>query len=351
MAKNPPPNNNLAKAGTNRRVTSYDVARLAGVSQSAVSRCFKPGGSASAKTREKVMAAAKELGWQPNALARGLITQRSNIVAVLISGNVNLYYPEVLFALTQRLSEEKLRVMLFTVDTEDDVDPILDQISQFQVDAVISASHMKREHAERFEETNTPVVFFNRFFDDISSDVVFCDPEPQTRELIKILTSLGHRDIGIVAGPVSNMVSRTRVRGIKIAAEALGATIVGEAVGDFTYESGSAALHRLLEQPNRPTAIVCANDMMALGLIDEARTVLGLRVPDDLSVSGYDGIATARLSSYDLTTIRQPIGRMCDAAVAILKDQLDRPDRTYEKRVFEGLLINGSTIADISTSA
>ena len=349
MGKNQPQNKKREALNipAGRRVTSYDVARLAGVSQSAVSRCFKPGGSASAKTREKVLAAAKELGWQPNALARGLITQRSNIVAVLISGNVNLYYPEVLFALTHRLSEEKLRVMLFTVDSEDDVDPVLDQISQFQVDAVISASHMRREHAERFEETNTPLVFFNRYFEDRSSDVILCDPEPQTRQLVKRLSDQGHSRFAVVSGPATNMVSRTRLRGVRAAVEAEGGTIITEAPGDFTYESGAAALHRLMECTERPTAIVCANDMMAMGLIDEARTDFRKRVPEDLSVTGFDGIATARLASYDLTTIRQPIGRMCDAAVAVLREQLDRPERTYEKRVFEGLLIDGATIGPV----
>lgn len=351
MGKNQPPNSNSAQARVSgkRRVTSYDVARLAGVSQSAVSRCFKPGGSASAKTREKVLAAAKELGWQPNALARGLITQQSNIVAVLVSGNLNLYYPEVLFSLTQRLSEEKLRVMLFTIDSEDDVDPVLDQISQFQVDAVISASHMKREHAERFEETGTRLVFFNRFFEDRSSDVVLCDPEPQTHQLIRTLSEYGHRQFGVVGGPTTNMVSQTRMRSVRSAVDAHGGSIVAETIGDYTYESGAAAIHKLLDGPNGPTAIICANDMMALGLIDEARTILGLRVPEDIAVTGFDGIATGRLSSYDLTTIRQPIGRMCDAAVSILLEQRERPERTHEKRVFDGLLIDGSTIGAAPT--
>jgi len=346
MGKNQQPSNEPAgKRGLHsRRVTSYDVARLAGVSQSAVSRCFKPGGSASAKTRERVLAAAKELGWQPNALARGLITQQSNLIAVLISGSVNLYYPEVLFTLTQRLSDEKLRVLLFTVDSEDDVGPVLDQISQFQVDAVISASHMKSEDADRFEERQTPIIFFNRFFEDRSSDVVLCDPEAQTRQLIGSLTAQGHEHFAVVSGPDNNMVSRTRLRGVRTAIDGHGGTIVATAAGDFTYESGAKAVHELMASESRPTAIICANDMMALGLIDEARTILGLRVPEDVSVTGFDGIAAGRLSSYELTTIRQPIGRMCDAVVSMLKEQSERPERTYEKRVFEGLLIEGATI-------
>ena len=88
------------------RSTSYDVARLAGVSQSAVSRCFKPSASISKKMREKVMKAAKELNYQPNAIARGLITRRSNLISVLVSSQMNFYYPEVLFQLTDRISKQ-----------------------------------------------------------------------------------------------------------------------------------------------------------------------------------------------------------------------------------------------------
>jgi len=96
-------------------VTSYDVARHAGVSQSAVSRCFKPGASVSKKMRARVMKAAEELGYEPNAIARSLITRRSNLVAILISNLTNLYYPEVLAELTQKFSAEGVRVLLFAM--------------------------------------------------------------------------------------------------------------------------------------------------------------------------------------------------------------------------------------------
>jgi DNA-binding LacI/PurR family transcriptional regulator len=100
------------------RPTSYDVAQRAGVSQSAVSRCFRPGSSISPKTRARVVAAAADLGYFPNAMASGLITRRTNLVAVLISNLTNLYYPEVLAEITRRLSERGIRVLLFTLQAE-----------------------------------------------------------------------------------------------------------------------------------------------------------------------------------------------------------------------------------------
>ena len=126
------------KPARRRLGTSYDVARRAGVSQSAVSRCFRPGGaSVSPKTRALIMAAADELGYRPNAIAQGLITRRSNLVAVIISNLTNLYYPEVLAELTAKLSAQGIRVLLFTLAAESEIDEVLDQVWRYQVDGAV----------------------------------------------------------------------------------------------------------------------------------------------------------------------------------------------------------------------
>ena len=104
---------NIRNNVNRQRVTSYDVARHAGVSQSAVSRCFKPGASVSKKMRARVMKAVDELGYQPNAIARSLISGRSNMAAVVISQKTTLYYPEILVELSQRMSERGVRVLLY----------------------------------------------------------------------------------------------------------------------------------------------------------------------------------------------------------------------------------------------
>src|SRR5688500_19117468 len=120
-----------------RRPTSYDVARLAGVSQSAVSRCFRPGNSLSAEKRKVILKAAAKLGYEPNAFASGLITKRSNLVAVLISNLTNLYYPQVLAELTQRLDAQGIRVLLFALQNEGDAGNMLAQIWRYRVDGAI----------------------------------------------------------------------------------------------------------------------------------------------------------------------------------------------------------------------
>ncbi|MEM6899978.1 MAG: LacI family DNA-binding transcriptional regulator [Pseudomonadota bacterium] len=328
------------------RATSYDVARLAGVSQSAVSRCFKPGASVSQKMRDRVMKAAEELEYRPNAIARGLITQRSNLVAILVSGRLNLYYPEVLFQLTEELSKVGLRALLFTVESEDDAGMAIEQAWQFQVDGIISASHMSWDQYQTLEKRKIPVVFFNRYFLDKPINVVHCYPASQVSEIISKLQDLGHHKFALIRGPESNMVSRQRCELVRERIRSVPKGNLIEVEGDFSYDSGASALQQILSKAAaRPTAIICINDMMAMGCIDEARSIMGLEVPRELSIISFDGIGMSQFASYELTTIRQPIGRMCEAAVGMIVARVEKPDQSNEKRVFEGALIEGSSIA------
>ena len=123
-------------ASARRRPTSYDVARLASVSQSAVSRCFAPGGSIAPETRDRIIKVAAELGYRPNALAQGLISGRTNLVGVLIPSLTSLYYPDVLAEISQQLTERDIRVLLFSLRSESEVDGVLDEVWRHSVDGV-----------------------------------------------------------------------------------------------------------------------------------------------------------------------------------------------------------------------
>lgn len=325
------------------RATSYDVARLAGVSQSAVSRCFKPGASVSQKMRDKVMRAAKELHYQPNAIARGLITRRSNLVAVLVSSQMNFYYPEVLFQLTDRFSQRGLRVLLFTINEKEDVAECLNQVWQYQVDGVISASYLSKEQHATLEDSDIPVVMFNRYFDDRATNAVWCDTQDATNKMIKHLADFGHKRFGLLEGPAYSMVNTQRMHHVTQAIAANGGQIVARARGDYRYDSAAAATQALINSDIKPTAIIAANDMMAMGAFDEIKNVIGQSVPQDMSVAGFDGISAARFASYELTTIRQPIGRMADAAVSMLLDRVETPDMSREKRVLTGSFLQGTS--------
>lgn len=338
-------------ADDRRRATSYDVAQLAGVSQSAVSRSFKPGASVSKATRDRVMDAARALAYQPNAIARGLITRRSNLIAVLLSGRVNLYYPELLFKLTEQLAAKDLRVLLFAVDSAEDSERMLRQVSQYQVDGAISATNLTAADYAQIEERRIPFVLFNRWPKDYPANVVYCDPAHQVEELLGRLTDLGHRRFGLVHGPDANAVSRERMRIVQASLETLGMAPPAVAGGDFSYETGGEALRQLMQGRHPPTAVICVNDMMALGAVDEARKRMGLDIPGQLSIAGFDGIGASRFASYELTTIRQPIGRMASAAVDMLLARIEQPSQSAERRVFEGAIIDGLTVGPAPLSA
>ncbi|MEM9529769.1 MAG: LacI family DNA-binding transcriptional regulator [Pseudomonadota bacterium] len=327
-----------------RRVTSYDVARHAGVSQSAVSRCFKPGASVSQKMRSRVMKAAQELGYQPNAIARSLITRRSHMVAVVISEKSTLYFPELLVALSQRLSEQGVRVLLFTLENESDVDTMLDQILQYQVDGMIVAARLSAEQIDAIESRRVPFVFYNRSFRDRQINAVCCDHTEGERWLINRLVDYGHRRFGLIAGPEDSAVGVERTQGALERLRELSISEVEVVVGDYSYESGGAGLLSLVDKlGGAPDAVICANDIMALGCIDAARHELKLAVPDDLSVVGFDGVGPARWKSYQLTTVRQPVGRMTEAAVSMLLERAEDPNRRPEKRFFSGDVVTGGS--------
>jgi DNA-binding LacI/PurR family transcriptional regulator len=331
-------------ANSKRHVTSYDVARHAGVSQSAVSRCFKPGASVSKKTREKVMASVKELGYQPNAIARGLITRRSNMVAVIVS-NLN-FYPEVLSELSARFTERGVHVLLFTLDHESDVGRTLEQVWQYQVDGVVVAAHLTPEQIQTFDERNVPLVFYNRSYQDIAVSSVSCDQVEGERSLVSLLAADGeHQSFAIVSGPKDSVVSMQRTQGAIDRLTELGLKDILQCAGDYSYESGRRAVKQLVEERgSAPDAIICANDMMAFGALDYLRHQLNLDVPGDVSVVGFDGVRAASWSSFDLATIQQPVESMTEAAVSMLMERVDNDDLPPEKRTFSGVLREGATV-------
>jgi DNA-binding LacI/PurR family transcriptional regulator len=331
-------------ASTKRHVTSYDVAMHAGVSQSAVSRCFKSGASVSKKMRERVMASVKELGYTPNAIARGLITRRSNMVAVIVS-NLN-FYPEVVSELSTRFTERGVHVLLFTLDHESDVGRLLEQVWQYQVDGVIVAAHLTQDEIKAFDERNVPLVFYNRSYADMPVNSVSCDQVEGERMLVSLLAESGHhQSFAVISGPQDSVVSMQRTQGAIDSLQELGHEDIIQVSGDYGYASGRRAAQSIIEQRgSAPDAIICANDMMAFGCMDELRHHLGLDVPGDVSVVGFDGVRAAAWSSFDLATVQQPVESMAAAAVSMLMDRVDNSDLPPEKRLFSGVLRTGSTI-------
>ena len=327
-----------------QRATSYDVAELAGVSQSAVSRVFQDGASASRSMRKRVMAAADKLGYRPNAIARGLITQRSNMVAVVISKLTNLYYPEVLVQLTQHFSESGIRVLLFALEHEGDSSNVLDQMLQFRVDGILTAAMFTPTQIKTIEGAGIPVIFYNRSLHDMLVSSVRCDMEAGERWLVDELYRAGHRSYGVIGGPPDNIVGVERTNGALNELKKCGIDDITLASGEYGYDTGRECFAKIVDKRGSPPdAVIAANDAMAIGCIDEARQGFDLRVPDDISIVGFDGVGPARFASYNLTTIRQPVQRMTQSAATMLIERIENPELSPEKRTFSGHLIRGSS--------
>lgn len=323
-----------------RAITSYDVARRAGVSQSAVSRCLTPGGSVSAAMRARIMEAVAALGYRPNAIARSLITQRSNMVAIIVA-NID-YHPELTAWLSRCFADRGLHVLLFTIDHESDADRVVDQIWQYRVDGVIAAVTLPRHHVALLAERRTQLVFINRTYQDVATNSVCCDQAEGERLLVDRLVAAGHRRFGIVKGPPDSQVSVQRVEEAVDRLRRAGITDIVLADGEFDYASGRRAM-LVLAAGSTPDAVICANDMMAIGAMDAARHDLGLHVPDDISIVGFDGLVPASWSSYDLVTVKQPTRAMIMAAVDMLLARVDDPSLGTERRMFSGTFVAGSS--------
>lgn len=329
-----------APAVTRKRISSRDVARVAGVSQSAVSRAFSPGRSVSEKTRRKVLRAAEGLGYQINAFARSLITQRSRLIGVVMGDITNPFYPEVLRLFTQRLQTLGQRVLLFTVGHGHDVDEALPALLQYQIDGVIiTSAFLSSQMADVYARRKTPVILFNR---SIRNDHVICVTTDNVAggELVaNLVAEAGHRRPAFVAGLENTSTSEDRERGFMERLRQSGHVDVPREVGDYTYEGGHDACVRLLTRTKRPDAIFCANDIMALGALDAARRTLGLRVPDDVSIIGFDDIPAASWKNYALTTVRQRRQRMVDVAIDALFARIEDQRVPFGIRLVPGELV------------
>lgn len=321
-------------------VTSQQVAQMAGVSQSAVSRTFTPGASISPATREKVLKAARELGYRPNAIARSLNTARSRIVGVVMSYFDNQFYPQVLEALAQKLDELNYHLLLFVGDRDGNVDRIFDQIMQYRVDGIVLASvSLSIELSEECLAAGIPVVLFNRSEENGVASSVNTDNEAAARQIAAFLLAGEHKRFAYVAGLSDSSVNQARQNGFVNLLKEKGVKEIEVVQGDYDAQITARAACKLFSSPQPPDAIFAANDHMALTVMDVARYEFGLRIPKDVSVIGYDDTGPSGWPSYALTSASQPVKEMVSATIALLMKQIESENIEPEQVVVPGALV------------
>ena len=300
--------------------TIRDVARAAGVSASTVSRALSEGGSVSGETRSRVIAAAERLDYRPNPTARGLITGRTGNLGLIVPDLLNPFFADVAKGLQSRARATGLSV--FVADADEDPRLELEAVQSLtrQVDGLVLCSP-RSDVAELVRHAATPVVLIHRRHPGLSS--VTADVSGGTVKAVQNLRALGHTTIAYVDGPAASWVGGQRREGLREAVQATGVEVIH--LGNFagTFDGGFAAADLMLASP--ATAVLAYNDIVACGLLNRL-AARGVRVPDDVSVVGYDDVTIAMMTYPPLTTVHLPRQSAARAAVDLLVAAIRDPD-------------------------
>lgn len=326
------------------KVTSAEVAARAGVSQSAVSRVFTPGASASAKTVKKVREAAEALGYRPNSLARAMVSGKSRIIGLVVAYLENQFYPVALELLSNALQARGYHLLVFTApNSTDGVEQVVEELMDYQVDGIIAASvSMTSSLAARAMAADIPVVLFNRGMEGDGMSNVTSANAAGAIKATRFLVDSGHERIAHIAGWQGSSTGRDRREGFEAAMEQAGLTPFAVVDGMYKRPIAMQCARQLVTGRARPDAIFVGNDHMAFGVMDALRG-LGFVPGKDISIVGYDDVPLAAWEAYDLTTVRQPVNRMVEATVDILITQIETETAEPKTLEIEGeLILRGS---------
>jgi len=301
--------------------TIKQVAAQAGVSSATVSHVINGTRYVSDAVKEQVQRAMQELGYRPNALAQSLRSGQTHTLGMILPDSANPFFAEIGHSIEMAAFEAGYSVILCNTENDFEKESLyMDVLTDKQVDGVIFVSTGERgDSLKHLLELKVPTVVMDRDFPGLELDVVLAYSLQGGVLATQHLISLGHKRIGCLAGPSSINPSSQRLAGYKQALQAADLLIEPELImnGDFHPESGWELGRALLSQPNPPTAIFACNDLMAIGVL-RAATELGLRVPDDLALVGYDDIELASYTNPPLTTIKQPKVEMGSVTLSFL---------------------------------
>lgn len=324
-------------------VTSFDVARRAGVSQPTVSRALRNLPGASAETRQRVLQAAAELSYIPSDSGRSLSMRSTRRIAVVSEELTNPYYPELVEPLRRRLAEHELRTVVIT---EAELGPTgLGVLADGSYDGVILTTTLRNSSLPRdLTERGIVHVLVNRVLDRPESHSCAVDNAGGARAIADLLAELGHSRVASIQGPVLTSTGKERALWLRRGLRAHGVPLprVWSTRGAFGHDAGHAIALSLLQSADRPTALVCGNDVIALGALSAARE-LRLDVPAELTIIGFDDIPMAGWPLVNLTTVRCDLDELARTAVELLLAGLADPTRPpVELRVPVALVRRGT---------
>ena len=319
--------------------TIHDVAAASGVSYSTVSRVMNGFEFVKADTRERVLVAAKTLGYVANLKARALAGGKSGVVGLLVPSFGNGYVSAICQGIDEALAQAGYDLMLYTTHRQQDKEAKYARATAggmtdglLLMVPLLTSSQLESNYLATLRQQNFPYVLIDQEDPSGKSTIVDSTNQQGTYEAVSYLIGLGHERIGFITGDMRLNASKERLKGYQ---NALRANLIGVddeliAEGDFSHDAGYRAAAVLFSLSEVPTALFASNDISALGAMEAVREK-GLTVPDDISVVGFDDIPQASMTYPKLTTVRQPLKQMGSAAVSLLLAKIKDPDKPLER--------------------
>ena len=313
--------------------TSYDVARLAGVSQPTVSRALRGSPGVSGETRRRVLEAVEKLGYVTMESGRSLATRRTGRVGIVAGELSNPFFATLVEPLHRALARYGYGTILLPDENESDFDPGV--LHDGSLDGVLlTTSVLGSPMAAELSRRRVPFVLVGREVAGSENHACVFDNHGGAREVAELLVEHGHERLGMILGPSQTSTARDRETGFREALAERGAKLPSPAVarGEFTVEHGYASLLRLMRLPAPPTGVFCANDVIAIGALNAAHK-LGIAVPESLTVVGFDDISMSAWEVFRLTTVRLDFEAMAEEACRLLVERMTTSSPSMGRRV------------------
>ncbi|MFS1517585.1 catabolite control protein A [Bacillus sp. SCS-151] len=309
-------------------VTIYDVAREANVSMATVSRVVNGNPNVKPATRKKVLETIEQLGYRPNAVARGLASKKTTTVGVIIPDISSIFYAELARGIEDIATMYKYNIILSNSDQNKEKElHLINTMLGKQVDGIVYMSgNITKDHVEQFKKSQVPVVLAASIEEENIIPSVNIDYEQAAFDATTSFINNGHKKIAYVSGPLDNQISSIKkLEGYKKALSEAGLQYVDEYVleGDYTYDSGIEAYKKIEEMPDKPTAVFAGNDEMALGVIHGAQDH-GTVIPKDMEVIGFDNTRLSFMVRPQLTTVVQPMYDIGAVAMRLLTKYMNK---------------------------
>lgn len=333
-----------------KRTTIIDVAAMAGVSNSTVSKVFAEHYRVSSKTRRKVLRAAQQLDYDPSMIARSLRSGRTRAIGLLVADIANPFYPKIVRGVEDVAFKNDYAVFVCDLNERLERESVYFRMFRNRwIDGVIFSGvegvHQEERHIHNMIENGVPVVAIDREIPGLFTDVIMIDNERSAFDATKHCIQLGHKRIGVITGPAKIRVFDRRYQGYRRALIEAGMSVNPNLIiqGHQTTAGGAGAAERFLDLVKPPTAIFATNDLMAVGAL-KALLDKQVKVPEEISVVGFDDIPLASLVSPALTTVAQPTYEMGKEAMSLLIERIEGKQGLRTKILLEaGLVIREST--------